>query len=381
MPVVLADRVVAEPVTWLWPNVIPEGKLVILDGDPDVGKSLIALDLCARLSTGRAFPDGGPSPGPANALVLSAEDKASDTIVPRLKHLGADLGRVAVWQRASDDEPWPWRLPTDNALLDDALGRLRPRLAVIDPIMAFLDDSVLCASDQSVRRALAPLIHLADKHHCTLLMHRHLNKQGGHNAAYRGLGSIAFLAACRYAMLVGRDPAAPDRRVLAAVRSSLAKLPPSLAFRISAADGSPPTVEWLGTSACAANALLVGPVHAQGGALPRAIAFLEQFLADGPRPTQEVWDAAFKAGFSQRTVERAKKGLGLRTRQVPSEGRNVTYCCLRHQTVLTGDPERDDFQRTLDELEKKYPPPTPLDDKYSDYHDSHDHDTDFEAPP
>src|ERR1700733_7024939 len=107
MPVVLADRVVAEPVTWLWPNVIPEGKLVILDGDPDVGKSLIALDLCARLSTGRAFPDGGPSPG-----------------------------RGAVWHPESGEEPWPWRLPTDNALLDDALGRLCPRLAVIDPIMA-----------------------------------------------------------------------------------------------------------------------------------------------------------------------------------------------------------------------------------------------------
>ena len=89
-----------------------------------------------------------------------------------------------------------------------------------------------------------------------------------------------------------------------------------------------------------------------------------------------MWDAAFKAGFSQRTIERAKKGLGLRTRQVHSEGRNVTYCCLRHQTVLTGHPERDDFQRTLDELEKKYPPSTPLDDKYFPDHDADDTDTD-----
>jgi AAA domain len=376
MPIVIADRVAVEPVSWLWPDIIPAGKLVILDGDPDVGKSLIALDLCARLTTGRPFPDGRPSPGPANALVLSAEDKASDTIVPRLRHLGADVGRIAVWQRECDDEPWPWRLPTDIRFLDDALSRLSPRLAVIDPIMAFLDDSVLCASDLSVRRALAPLIHLADKHRCTLLMHRHLNKQGGHNAAYRGLGSIAFLATCRYAMLVGRDPASPDRRVLAPVRSSLAKLPPSLAFRITSADGSLPSVEWLGMSACAANALLVGPVHAQGGMLARAVTFLEQYLADGPRITQEVWDAACKAGFSQRTIERAKKGLGLRARQVQRDGRNVTYCCLRHQSVLTGDPARDDFQRTLDELERQYPPITPLDDQYDDPRIPDDNDTD-----
>jgi hypothetical protein len=366
MSIVHADRVADEPVSWLWPNVIPLGKLVILDGDPDVGKSLIALDLCARLSTGRPFPDGQPSPGPCNALVLSAEDKASDTIVPRLRQLGADLSRIAVWQNDTGDEAWPWRLPTDKALLDDALCRVGPRFAVIDPIMAFLDESVLCASDQSVRRALAPLIALADKHRCTLLMHRHLNKQGSTNATYRGLGSIAFVAACRYAMLVGRDPAVPERRVLAPVRSSLSRLPPSLAFRITSGADSPPNVEWLGPSAHVASALLVGPAHAPAGALARAAAFLEQFLADGPRVTQEVWDAAFKAGFSQRTIERAKKGLGLRTRQVRQGDRNITYCCLRHQIVSTGDPGLDALERTLADLEQRFPPRTPLDDAFDE---------------
>jgi RecA-family ATPase len=100
MPITPANQVVAQPVSWLWRGHIPLGKLVILDGDPDLGKSLLALDLCARLSTGRPFPDGGPSPGPANALVLSAEDTAADTIVPRLHRLGADMQRVFVWQRA-----------------------------------------------------------------------------------------------------------------------------------------------------------------------------------------------------------------------------------------------------------------------------------------
>src|SRR5688572_7336329 len=111
MPFKLAHQVVAESVSWLWPGRIPLGKLVLLDGDPDLGKSLISLDLCARLSTGRPFPDGQPGTGPANALVLSAEDSAADTIVPRLSGLGADLTRVAVWQRDRDDEDWPWQFP------------------------------------------------------------------------------------------------------------------------------------------------------------------------------------------------------------------------------------------------------------------------------
>jgi hypothetical protein len=59
-----ASQIVARPVDWLWPGRLPLGKLAILDGDPGVGKSLVTLDLCARLSTGRPFPDGGPGPGP-----------------------------------------------------------------------------------------------------------------------------------------------------------------------------------------------------------------------------------------------------------------------------------------------------------------------------
>src|SRR5215469_2047518 len=108
MPLTSASRVVSQAVSWLWPGRIPLGKLLILDGDPDLGKSLISLDLCARLSTGRPFPDGQAGLGPANALVLSAEDTAADTIVPRLHRLGADLQRVFVWQRERDDEDWPW---------------------------------------------------------------------------------------------------------------------------------------------------------------------------------------------------------------------------------------------------------------------------------
>ncbi|MBV8431056.1 MAG: AAA family ATPase [Solirubrobacterales bacterium] len=256
MPFESADQVVAQAVSWLWENRIPLGKLLILDGDPDLGKSLVVLDLCARLSTGRPFPDGRPGSGPANALVLSAEDTPSDTIVPRLHRLGADLGRVFVWERERDDEDWPWRFPTHANRLDDALKRTDARLAIIDPIMGFLDNTVLSGSDQSVRRALAPLMHLAEKHRCAVLLQRHLNKQGGGRALYRGLGSIAFVAACRFALLVGRDPDESGRCVLAQVRNSLAGSQPSLVYRLATEGGGLPTVDWLGTSPLAADDLL-----------------------------------------------------------------------------------------------------------------------------
>jgi hypothetical protein len=360
MPITAANQVVAHSVSWLWPERIPLGKLVLMDGDPDLGKSLVALDLCARLSTGRPFPDGRPGPGPANALVLSAEDTADDTIVPRLHRLGADMERVFVWRRERDDEDWPWRFPAHVSRLDDALARTDARLAVIDPVMAFLDDSVLCASDQSVRRALAPLMQLAEKHRCALLMHRHLNKQGGNKAVYRGLGSIAFVAACRFAMLVARDPFEPGRCVLAQVRNSLAGPQPSLAYQLSAVDGALPAVEWLGTSLLSADALLAVAARTEYGPRDRAAVFLQQFLAAGPRTAGDIWQAAQQIALSTRTLQRAKRGLGIRSRRVHIDQRPVSYWLLPGQVLPSGLSGSDELDRLFAEMEKQFPPRTPL---------------------
>src|SRR5438477_11172747 len=58
-----ASQIVARPVAWLWLGRLALGKLAMLDGDPGAGKSLVTLDLCARLSTGQPFPDGSLGPG------------------------------------------------------------------------------------------------------------------------------------------------------------------------------------------------------------------------------------------------------------------------------------------------------------------------------
>jgi hypothetical protein len=49
---------------WLWPGWLPLGKLALIEGDPGLGKSLVTLDLCARLTAGREFPDGSPAVTP-----------------------------------------------------------------------------------------------------------------------------------------------------------------------------------------------------------------------------------------------------------------------------------------------------------------------------
>ena len=45
-------------VEWLWSHYLARGKLVVLDGDPEAGKSLVSIDLAARFSRGGPLPDG-----------------------------------------------------------------------------------------------------------------------------------------------------------------------------------------------------------------------------------------------------------------------------------------------------------------------------------
>jgi hypothetical protein len=84
----LLSTVKPERVDWLWPGRIPFAKLTIVDGDPGLGKSVLSLDLAARVTRGLPMPFEDREPGeerePAGVVLLSAEDGLADTIRPRL---------------------------------------------------------------------------------------------------------------------------------------------------------------------------------------------------------------------------------------------------------------------------------------------------------
>ena len=355
MPVQAVSQLTPRSLSWLWPGRLALGKLAMLDGDPDLGKSLVTLDLCARLSTGRPFPDGSPSSGPANALVFNGEDDGADTIRPRLHALGADLDRVFVEQADANDGHGPLRLPTDWQRLHQALTQTGARLLVIDPIMAFLDQRILAGSDQSVRQALYPLARIAHAHACTVLLVRHLNKRGGSRSLYRGGGSIAFLGACRSGWLIARDPQAPAQCVLAQVKNNLARPQPSLAYHVQVREDGPPLLTWLGPHPATADQLLAGPnLRTFERLVDIAREFLRTILADGPRRPREIWPTAQDRGFTRRTLRRAKRLEKIRSLWSSLDGRPVTYWALPGQKL----PEREalpDLEPWLAPLREQFP--------------------------
>jgi hypothetical protein len=329
-----ASQVTSQAVSWLWPGRLALGHLALLDGDPGLGKSLVTLDLCARLSTGRPWPDGTPSGSPASSVVINAEDSDQETICPRLRVLGADPGRV-FFLPCDEAGGIEFGLPSRLGVLGAILGETGARLVVIDPVTVFLDPAVNAHSDGGVRRALAPLAALARQHGCAVLLVRHLNKDGGHRALYRGLGSVGLVGSCRSAWLIAADPGAPGRRVLAQEKKNLGTPRPSLAFEVTDAGDDLPALSWRGPTDWTADALLAaaGLRPTLPGPIDRAREFLADALKGGPRTTRELWAGAEPRGLSKSTLNRARKELRLRTRQVFLDGRMTSYWMFPSQRL------------------------------------------------
>src|SRR3990172_3565731 len=92
---ILASDVIPVEITWLWKPYIPLGKLTLIEGNPGQGKTWIMLALVKELTTGMQMPLDMTTREPVSVIYCSSEDGIEDTLVPRLKYLGADLTKIA----------------------------------------------------------------------------------------------------------------------------------------------------------------------------------------------------------------------------------------------------------------------------------------------
>jgi hypothetical protein len=322
--VVTLDTVAPEHVTWLWPGRIPFGKLTIIDGDPGLGKSLLTLDIAARVTTGRPMPDGTlpDLDGPAAVVLISAEDGYGDTIRPRLDLAGADPARVVAITGIPDGADGatgdrPVTLPDDLPQIEQVIIDYGARLVIYDPLMAFFGSDTNSYRDQDVRRALAPLAAMLERTGAAGVIVRHLNKSASAHALYRGGGSIGIIGAARSGLLVAPDPEdeSQQRRIVAVTKSNLAALAPALAYRVEPGANEHPYVVWEGVTHHRTADLLTVQSEEERSALEEAKEYLRHALADGPRPSAALLTESRKYGVAEKTLRRAVRELGIKPRR------------------------------------------------------------------
>lgn len=328
--VCLAD-VQPEPVRWLWPGRFALGKLSLIAGEPGLGKSFLTLDMAARVSRDDGWPcDKGTTSTAGGVVLLSAEDDINDTIVPRLIEARADRSRIqamrALYQPMPGlgigiEKPVPFSLLEHVPQLEELIRRAAPcRLVVVDPVSAFLGKTD-SHNNSEVRGVLAPLSEMAARTGVAVVAVTHLNKGQG-SALNRVIGSIAFTAAARAAYVITRDEDEPARRLMLPAKNNLGRDQDGLAYRL---EGDPIAhIEWEAMPVAMSADEAVGAGFRTRGPEPDARkdaeAWLLDYLAAGPRPASDVFDAARTDGHSKMTIKRAKTVLGVQSSKERFDG-------------------------------------------------------------
>jgi hypothetical protein len=307
------------PIMWLWKDRLPEGFVVILDGLAGQGKTFIAGDLIARITTGRPMPgDGGPDePDPGkvrNVMFLSTEDDYGRVIKARVKAAGGDPRRVYHY-----DENTPPNLSHDMDDFEEFIREEKIALVVLDPLFGFLG-GLNKNSEDEMRPLMEKLKGVAQRTGAVILCLRHLSKNHDADATQAGLGASCITAVPRVQYVVSRDPDGPeDERsgVIAVGKFNLGKAPPSLRYRIESEEttvggvkADVGRVEWGETSELTANALLRSRRDSFTSPFTQNKPLCRVWLRDhlelsGPTPSNVVVERGRLAGYSRRTVMKA----------------------------------------------------------------------------
>jgi hypothetical protein len=299
------SEVESQTVEWLWYPFIPYGKLTIIQGDPGDGKTTLVLNIAAKLSNGEGLDNEMKVHEPVRIIYQTAEDGLADTVKPRLELAGADCEKISVIDESDKS------LSMIDDRLEQALIKTGARVLILDPIQAYLGGGMDMNRANEARDMTKRLGVLAEKYKCAILLIGHMNKASGNKAAYRGMGSIDFFAVARSVLLVGRVEGEPNIRAVVQIKNNLAVFGHPKGFELSEKG-----FNWLGDYEITADEVL-GGIAPKANKFEQAKSMLRE-LAETSNAIQsnEIFEMAGEHGISKRTLENAKKELGIKAKKI-----------------------------------------------------------------
>jgi DNA polymerase len=332
---VCAAEVMMRSIQWIWDGRFALGKLGLLAGLPDEGKSMLFNYIAARVTHPDHYKwpnDEGEAPL-GKVIILTGEDDAEDTVVPRLKAAGADLNRVEIVSMVRDrdergcDRERMFSLADDLVLLRrkiDDVGDVR--VILIDPVTAYLGKAGTIDSyrDSDVRAVLTPLVHLARELRIAIICIMHFNKKVDvTNALLRISNNLAFGGVARHVFTI-TDDEENGRKLMARAKNNVAAKSSNqtLAFHFETKEvgRDPDTGEEIRApfvvfedgyvDVTATEALSAVNENKSPAQCDQAKQFLTELLAGGVEVSaDDIKDAGEAHGYSWRTIRRAKEAL------------------------------------------------------------------------
>lgn len=118
---------------WLVPGFLATGRSHLLYSKPGLGKSLLALEISARLAAGKECL-GRESGPPLKVLYLDHENSIVGDVVPRLREMGFDYGDLSQLVYSSFPDMDTLDTETGGAQLLQILDLVNPEFVILDTV-------------------------------------------------------------------------------------------------------------------------------------------------------------------------------------------------------------------------------------------------------
>lgn len=330
-----ASEIEPKPIEWFWPQRFSCGALTIITGMPGLSKSLLTIDIAARITTGGKWPDGTGSAPQGGVIFFGTEDDPDSVVVPRLMAAGANLELVRMVDGAEDgrsDLASPVSIERDLTLLREQLDSFPECKAIVfDPLSQYVESEE--NSNAQTRAALAPLVKLAQDRNVAILAVMHVSKKTDASMIHRIAGASSYGQMARHILVVGGDPDDPTigkgkRRAMIVGKSSYGGEHTGQLYNVISTQRDYPTIHWCeGTVEMDAERLTPRPAgvnREQQDRRGEAVDALRDLLAGGERPSAEIEQDMKASGHGRRQIDHAVDVLGVRKRQTRTEdGRKV----------------------------------------------------------
>jgi DNA repair protein RadA/Sms len=324
-----------EQVDWIWYPYLAKKTLSILEGDPGLGKSYMAMIVAATIAKGERLPcvrKGKPKAhGPV--VYFDIENNAASVTKVRLKYNGYDdLGNYYPVEQA-------FSIDDEDAIEEiySYLEEIKPILVVFDTLNTYIGRADTHKASEATQ-AMNIFKQIANDFDCSVLVVRHLTKGTG-AAMYRGQGSVAFAGSARVVMCVGVDPEDSETRVMAVVKGNLAPLPGGLGFRIEARPKDRSEFIWENFNQLTAQEVMDASTDArtkgkEGTGIQEAMEFLEATIKGVAVEVEKLYRMGEKRSIPKKMLDRAADRMDIKRR---SKGKGSS----KTQTWEIKEPDND----------------------------------------
>lgn len=321
-------------VGWLWPGRIPMRKVSLITGESGDGKSLIAADFIARVSTGRPIPDGSldqidaPVYEPGKVLHIGPASDARDVVAPRLLAAGADLTHVrfltsVAWTDAETGEgrSGDFAFPVDGPIFERLIEREQPRLVVIDPLSEVMRiPQKPGLREIALHDVLGDLQFMAEKHRLAIVCVESDRPGGLIDTGSPSRRRTDYDTAFKTVWGVARDPRDRSRRLFLPVRHHLGDDRAGLRFAIVPNKHDVACIEWNRLDKSLTYAEATGRMRSGRGIRSlsqacRAEDWLREFLSGGEKLSVEIFHEALERGFTEHQIRNALRQVAVKSKQ------------------------------------------------------------------